>query len=189
MRGFTLIELAISITIIAALTFGILKGQALIDSSRVQDATKKAQDLMESVNSFRSKYKLFPGDMPNPPIADLSDDCEDGGDGNGVINAAESACIPELLYKSGIIGIMDTSSEPHSIQSHYGPVIAISRQFSNINFPATVQHVIELHNLPCEATRSIDRNIDNNDISTGRIISSAPDCESGSITPFLGIAF
>lgn len=189
MRGFTLIELAIAIAVIAVLTVGVLKGQALIDSARVQDATKKAQDLIDAIDTFKSKYRLLPGDIPNPAVPNLSATCSAGGNGNGIIDATESACIPEVLYKSGMIGMVDSSVNPIIIKSHYGQIVVLSRQFSNITYPTSVSKVIELQDLPCEAIASIDRNIDNNNPSTGKVISSNPTCSNGDIVEYLGIAF
>ncbi len=64
-RGFTLVELAIVMTIIGLLIGGILKGQELLENARVTSTIAQAKSYDAAVTAFRDIYAGIPGDMPN----------------------------------------------------------------------------------------------------------------------------
>ena len=61
-KGFTLVELSIVLVIIGMLVGGILVGQSLIDSARLQKAVRSIQQYQSAVLLFQSKFKSLPGD-------------------------------------------------------------------------------------------------------------------------------
>lgn len=72
MQGFTLIELAIVLVIIAMLLAGVLVGQDLIRASEVNATNVQIGKFDAAANTFRGRYKGYPGDLGNPaqyPIA------------------------------------------------------------------------------------------------------------------------
>ena len=62
-KGFTLVELAIVITIIGILIGGVLKGQQLIDQARLAGTISQLRDYATSVRIFQTKYDGLPGDL------------------------------------------------------------------------------------------------------------------------------
>jgi prepilin-type N-terminal cleavage/methylation domain-containing protein len=64
-KGFTLIELAIVITIIGLLLVGVIQAQSLIRSSETNSVVSEAQSYISAINIFKSKYNSLPGDMSN----------------------------------------------------------------------------------------------------------------------------
>jgi len=64
-KGFTLVELAIVMTIIGLLIGGILKGQELMDNARVSATVAQSKGFEAAVTTFRDTYNAFPGDVPN----------------------------------------------------------------------------------------------------------------------------
>ncbi|MBL8638568.1 MAG: prepilin-type N-terminal cleavage/methylation domain-containing protein [Alphaproteobacteria bacterium] len=89
-KGFTLVELAIVMIIIGLLIGGILKGQELINNSRVTATVSQAKAVEAGISSFRDKYAGFPGDLlaPVTRIAGCGTLCATAGNANGQITGA-----------------------------------------------------------------------------------------------------
>lgn len=64
-KGFTLVELAIVMTIIGLLIGGILKGQELLENARVTSTIAQVKSYDAAVTGFRDIYDALPGDLPN----------------------------------------------------------------------------------------------------------------------------
>lgn len=62
-KGFTLVELAIVMTIIGLLIGGILKGQELMSNARVTATVAQIKGYDAAATTFRDKYEAIPGDM------------------------------------------------------------------------------------------------------------------------------
>lgn len=65
-QGFTLVELAIVMIIIGLLIGGILKGQELINNSRVTATVSQGKAVEAGISGFRDKFAGFPADITNP---------------------------------------------------------------------------------------------------------------------------
>lgn len=63
--GFTLIELAIVLAIIALLAGGILAGQSMIRGAELRNITVESQRYIDAIGVFRDRYASLPGDMSN----------------------------------------------------------------------------------------------------------------------------
>lgn len=61
--GFTLVEIAIVVSIIALLTGGIMAGTSLIRVARVQSIISDKNFYQQAIVNFRDKYKALPGDF------------------------------------------------------------------------------------------------------------------------------
>src|SRR5476651_1147781 len=64
-RGFTLVELAIVMTIIGLLIGGILKGQELMMNARVTAEVVQVKGITAAMTTFKDLYHAVPGDMAN----------------------------------------------------------------------------------------------------------------------------
>ena len=64
-KGFTLVELAIVLTIVGLLIGGILKGQALIANAKVTAQMSQFQAIEAATTTFQDTYAGLPGDLPN----------------------------------------------------------------------------------------------------------------------------
>lgn len=114
--GFTLIELSIVLVIIGLLIGGILKGQELINSTRVKTQMAQVDGVRAAMNSFQDKYMALPGDMTDADelIHPDADNADPGNAGDGRIGTStaltaniptndESAGALDNLYYAGMV--------------------------------------------------------------------------------------
>ncbi len=64
-RGFSLVELAISITIIGIVLVGVVKGQEVINNARATAMIAQVKSMKSAISSFNSTYGSYPGDIVN----------------------------------------------------------------------------------------------------------------------------
>ena len=92
-RGFTLVELAIVMTIIGLLIGGILKGQELIDNARLTMTISQVQSFRAGHTTFGDLYQSVPGDTRYATSrlvgCTLASNCYNG-DGDGAIGTAST---------------------------------------------------------------------------------------------------
>ncbi|MDP1742337.1 type II secretion system protein [Polaromonas sp.] len=60
--GFTLVEIAIVLVIVGLLLAGVLKGQELIENSRIKNLAKDLDSMTAVVRSYQDRYRGVPGD-------------------------------------------------------------------------------------------------------------------------------
>ncbi len=99
-KGFTLVELAISITIIGILLAGVIKGQEIVVGARITSTVAKLSSFDAAKTNFYNFYDELPGDMDNPdtkiPVCAAaagscySNDNALDGDSDGVIEASNA---------------------------------------------------------------------------------------------------
>jgi len=79
-KGFTLVELAISLTVIGLLLAGILKGDELVANARVNQTVKQIQNYRSAMTSFNDTYNAIPGDfsLATTRIPNCSGNCANG---------------------------------------------------------------------------------------------------------------
>lgn len=203
-RGFTLIEMSFVLVIIALIIGGVLVGARIINGAAVSDAIATIQDLRGAVTEFRNKYKYFPGDFPlNGELPGITAGCAAGGDGNGVIDVAESTPIPvlaashscalEQLQRDGLIRL---AQNPMRMSRVGGGIRIVGRALAAANVPLPVGrqasvNIIEITALPCDAALEIDLKLDDGNLATGDILGSAANCVPGGANdplPFLGVS-
>lgn len=63
-NGFTLVELSIVLVIIGLLAGGILVGQSMIESAKINSAVSKLKQYEVAIDQFKLKFKSIPGDSP-----------------------------------------------------------------------------------------------------------------------------
>ena len=63
--GVTVIELAVTISILGVLMFMTLRGTAMIESMRALAVSYQLRDYQFAVLGYQTEYKIFPGDDPN----------------------------------------------------------------------------------------------------------------------------
>ncbi|MDK9722527.1 MAG: prepilin-type N-terminal cleavage/methylation domain-containing protein [Rhodospirillales bacterium] len=88
--GFTLIEMSIVLVIIGLLIGGVLKGQELIDSTRLKSVVAQWDAVKAATNGFQDRYNGMPGDYSTATTVIRATGVENG-DGNGVIGTTSAA--------------------------------------------------------------------------------------------------
>lgn len=90
--GFTLVELAVVLTVIGLLIGGVLKGAEAIRNAKVTLTMQQMRSYEPAIASFVSTYGFLPGDIPNPGevIANCTgaNNCLPAGNANGWIDTA-----------------------------------------------------------------------------------------------------
>lgn len=173
--GFTLVELAIVLAIIALLAVAVLKSQSVLDQAVAAEAVASIKDLRAAVAAFKQRYRYLPGDFPvdkdNPEIPGVQAACRiDGasaGNGNGSIEPGESACASEHLIRAELV-----KGDPAlPIRNRQGDISLVRAADSGAlaAYPASVRNVLRLTNIPCDVTLEIDRKIDDGDLSAGAV--------------------
>jgi prepilin-type N-terminal cleavage/methylation domain-containing protein len=95
-RGYTLAELAIVVTIIAALIIAASSASSMIRNATSRTIISEFNYYLTGVNNFYAQYNYYPGDMPNatsywynastcPGTTGTAGSCN--GNGNGIIQA------------------------------------------------------------------------------------------------------
>lgn len=201
-RGFTLVELTITLVVIALLSVAIIRGSSIVDSAKVSDLVSKANDLSSASKTFRERFKFWPGDLPNAAasIPNLPAACNIGtataNIGDGQINTAtEISCAIEELFQAGLIRAdLPAGATTHLINTDSGRIFLVGAGSSNVaNFPPGT-NVVEFSNLRCALVQSMDIKIDDGNIATGnagRARSSVASCAVGGANdpvPFYAVA-
>lgn len=195
-RGFTLVELAVVMTIIALIMIVLFKGSALIGTSQSQEVLAATKDLAAAVARFRSTYGYLPGDMPDASVrlpgvlACNTVTSTANGDGNGRIDASEVPCVTEHLFRAGLI----RSNAAISFSTTKGivtmRVIARSASALAASFPSSTRNVIEVATVPCQIAQDLDAKTDDGNFATGNTRASVASCTvDGANDPVPLVAF
>lgn len=64
-RGFSLVELSVSLAVIAVIMGGVLTTTSVIKTSKLRVVIKEFNENITAFNRFQEKFKYWPGDMPN----------------------------------------------------------------------------------------------------------------------------
>lgn len=184
-RGFTLVELAIVLVIIALVLTAILNNQGLIGSANAKNVIAVVDDLRAATVYFKQKYNYLPGDLPLPSgeipgIVNIGN-----GDGkiDGTISAqgvaqagSETEAVPAQLFNSGLIGKVDNNQAMPRIMTSYGTVNIVSSATADGLAPGfaaanpAVRNAIVFFNLPCDVASEVDNKLDDGNTATGRAV-------------------
>lgn len=150
--GFTLIEIAIVLVIIGLLLGGVLKGQEMIENSRIKSVVTDMRGVSTAFTGYFDRYRALPGDETNAVATGRGWNVgAAGGNGDGTLvmaqaqtftnAAAEQAAMWQFLRASGFLtgdstatgvlalpragtgGLMGASVTPYALQ---GPSICVS---------------------------------------------------------------
>jgi prepilin-type N-terminal cleavage/methylation domain-containing protein len=164
--GFTLVEMAIVLAIIALITGAVLMSwDSIFGRAGVVSLLSNIKDLATASRDFKARYSYFPGDLPNAGTyitanGSISPGCSypvAGNVGNGIVDTpTESDCALEHLVKAGMLSKANYDGSKYVITSNVGVGVRLSLWYN----PATNDNVIRISNLPCDVALEIDRKLD-----------------------------
>lgn len=182
-RGFTLVELAIVLAIIAVILLSILNSQGLIGSAKAKNVIAIVDDLRNATIYFKQKYNYLPGDWVYTTAGEIPNISSSPGNGNGSLDGAinntpgdadrgtaaagsEVAVAPWQLYSAGLLGKLNTSDPKRLIMTGYGTANIVSSATADglvTNFATAnpaARNAIVFFNLPCDIVTEVDSKID-----------------------------
>ncbi|MFM9888373.1 MAG: type II secretion system protein [Burkholderiales bacterium] len=187
-NGFTLVELAIVVTVVALITALVLTTTSMTQKGGAQEITGIAKDLIEASKNFKARYGYLPGDLPNalaqlPNVAaacNVVPGVANPNIGNGLIDQpAEIACAIDMLRAADMIR---AQADPANVgrfilRSSMGNVrlITATQSAAGAGLPPT-SNLIEFAQLRCEIALSIDAKLDEGALNAGQIQASVAAC-------------
>jgi len=179
--GFTLVEIAIVLVIIGLLLGAILKGQELIENSRVKSATSALNSIKAGALGYLDRYKSMPGD--DGPLATLQargsawTGITVAGNNNGAVAApvnpfgapnGEHLAFWQHLRASGFLTGSATDVGVAALpKNSFGGLIgiaALTTQLNNMNGTATC-----FSQVPGKAATALDNQLDDGRPDTGTV--------------------
>ncbi len=95
-RGFSLIELAIVLTVIGLLVGTVVAGNKLLGNSALLTSIKELQTYQTAINGFQEQYRYWPGDMPN--ATSLWSGTANGDGNEKIFHPYQSSVSPNEIY-------------------------------------------------------------------------------------------
>ncbi|MEX1080682.1 MAG: prepilin-type N-terminal cleavage/methylation domain-containing protein [Halofilum sp. (in: g-proteobacteria)] len=189
-RGFTLVEIAIVLVVIGLLLGGVLKGQELINSSRVRAISDQQAGVQAAFYGFQDRYRAVAGDMDEVDASEaIGQEVFLGGDGNGRLLApvgengaewAELNGVWEQLSKAGFIkGSYNGDNGNAEPTADDGPVNVFNGNLILARHGEYVGNAPErlvLHmgrQVPADIARELDVKVDDGEPETGILRNAA----------------
>ncbi len=200
-RGFTLVEVALALVIIALLIGGILKGWQMVQSARVRTVAATTTSIQSAYFAFYDRYGFVAGDWNAVNAGNaIGDTINGGGNDNGRLDTppgdpwTESNAFWEQLAKAGFIrGVYQgTPATEPTLVNDLTPLNVFQRPILIGRTPdfegATVsrRHVLVGRGAPVGLLLELDIKLDDGQADQGIVRATV---EDGAITVFGGANF
>ncbi len=177
--GFTLVEIAIVLVIIGLLLGGVLKGQEMIENSKVKNAVNDMNGVSAAYNSYVDRFRRIPGD-DGPTAAALRarggswTTITAAGDNNGALavtqadvftGAGEGAAFWQHLKAAGFISGNPADAGVNALpRNAFNGLIGVGAGVTGITGTAVC-----LGQVPGKSARQIDTQLDDGVANAGSI--------------------
>ena len=184
MRGFSLIELCVSLVVIGIVAGGIMGTVSLRRTMQVKSVMDQTAKMTEAVTAFKDRYGGLPGDIINASDK-LGGTAPDGtaisaGNGNGIIElGTESLSAVEELIMAGLIEgkvIVDVSTRGELVGPITGSAFIVASDtqlngsvYNDISFTGANLNAYEIPILTSSEMQQIDIKYDDGMPNTGTI--------------------
>jgi len=200
-RGFTLVEVAVGLVIIALLIGGILKGWQMVQSSRVRTMASTASSIQSAYFAFYDRYGQVAGDWSAAAAgAAIGAPVNGGGDDNGRLETpagdpwTESNAFWEQLAKARFIrgAYNGTAATEPTVDNDLTPLSVLQRPMiigrtADYEGAATLRrHIIVGRGVPAGLLRELDTKLDDGKPATGKLRATLDDA---GVTVFGGVNF
>lgn len=179
-KGFTLVEMAIVLVIIGLLLGGVLKGQELIDNSRIKNAINDLKGISSAYNGYLDRFQRMPGD--DGPVATVQArgtawGAAPAGNNNGILDiaaaqtftgAGENAVFFRHLRYAGFIAGNPADVALAALpRNAFGGLTGVTGA-AVFGFPAGGRYVC-MGSVPGKAARAMDVTMDDGIPDTGTL--------------------
>jgi len=182
--GFTLVEIAIVLIIIGLLLGGVLKGQELIENSKVKSVINDFNGIRAAYYGYQDRYRRLPGDDgPQQALTGRGGSWNGmaAGDNNGGINAPAAQTfnpaqngveIDEFFRHLRAAGLITGNSADTGAaalpRNSYGGLIGLVNGGNVLGYQQAPLHVCA-GNIPGKAAAAIDNQLDNGTPNAGSV--------------------
>jgi prepilin-type N-terminal cleavage/methylation domain-containing protein len=186
-RGFTLVEIAIVLIIIGLLLGAVLKGQEMIEQSKIKRVINDFNAISAAVMTYKDRYGHLPGDDPNAATRWPAATGRAGtanGNGNGVIDGTlgqvltggtnESGYAWQHLRLAGLIGgdVANAATARTPERTPFGSNYGLGSNGNAFGLGNTA--TIFCASLPAKAAEALDKQLDDGNPQSGNIRAGAP---------------
>lgn len=172
--GFSLLELAIALAVLAILAGGVLKGRELLNSARVQATITDIANMETALSAFQARYSALPGDFVAAGAAGLG---TNAGDGNGLIEGDEVCAVFTHFQLSGFMqGDFTAGSDapgnctPSSnLENQFSGRYQLSNTLEGANTRENALALLLGDQIPVSQLAEIDRKLDDGNPLRGNV--------------------
>lgn len=182
LSGFTLLEIAIVLLVLALLVAGAMRGQELITASRVRAVIHQQDSFRTAVFGFQDRFRALPGDFAaaTSMLSGVSPNCgvagnPGNGNGNALVEAAngESILAWDHLSKANFLtgrytcegnAVVNTNTVPRNRYGQYLQFVYDSNYAGNAR---DVHNLKTGNDVPSDILAEVDRKIDDGNALRG----------------------
>jgi len=201
-RGFSLVEIAITLVVIGLLLGGILKGQEMINSAKVRNLADLSSGVSAAYFGFIDRFRRVPGDWDARQAAQaIGVAISGGGNDNGRIDNdptsqpfAEPNALWEHVAKAGFIegaytgdrGVPTTTSNQTPLNA-FNNIVVMGRtaDYISANFASTRLTLVLGRGVPVDIAQELDIKLDDGMPGTG-VMRLALDISAGAVFGEIG---